>query len=86
MATDDQTNVTLIKDVITLKDVFISVTTIQGQMIAMATRAQVSDEIDRDHESRLRKLESWRYSLPTSFLMAGAALLVSVLQNFHVIK
>lgn len=57
-------------ELITLKDVYTQVTMLVGHMQAVDTRNTLADQVQADHEMRLRSLEKWRYALPVSFVLA----------------
>lgn len=64
--------------IITQRDVYREVVRIGGRMEALQFRNANADAIHTDHESRIRMLERWRYSLPASIVLglgsAGLAL------------
>lgn len=55
----------------------------QGEMGTQL--AVISEQLKAvpDHESRIRKLEQWRYGLPLSGLLAVASIAISVYQAMH---
>jgi len=38
------------------------------------------ETVTGDHESRLRKLEQWRYAIPPTVFLTGAALIAALFQ------
>lgn len=53
------------------------------------SRLRVIEEVGagkriNDHAARLRALEAWRYALPSSFVMAGGALVAELARAAHV--
>jgi len=70
--------------IVTLKDILTQVTALVGHMQAIDARNTAADEIHRDHEARLRRLEAWRYSLPITLVISGgsaATALAAILQH-----
>lgn len=61
---------------ITLKDVYLKLCYVQDQVAAMTPQAQQIT----DHEGRLRTLERWKYTLPTSMLLALVSIVVAVIE------
>lgn len=61
---------------ITLKDVYLKLCLVQDQVAAMTPQAQQLT----DHEGRLRQLERWKYTLPTSLLLAVVSIVVAVIE------
>jgi len=62
--------------VVTLKDIYIEVRRLQDSMAAMTPQGLVL----ADHETRLRGLEKWRYSLPIAILMAFGSLALGAVE------
>lgn len=72
---------------ITLKDVYQQqeqiardLTAISGNIQVITTTLQAHTNQGDDHESRLRKLEQWRYALPTSFVMGLASIIIALVE------
>lgn len=70
---------------ITVKDVYqavnavsASVNEIKGQLNALSQDHTATKAGAEDHEERLRKLEQWRYAIPTSFVLAAMAAASSI--------
>ncbi len=63
--------------VITLRDVYLEVREVRGQVNGLTSQA----EKVTDHEVRIRGLERWRYALPGALLLAGASIVVAVLEG-----
>lgn len=61
---------------VTLKDVYDELRRLHDQVAAMTPQAQLI----KDHESRIRTLERWKYALPGSLLLALASIIVTVLE------
>lgn len=68
---------------VTSKDIYREVVRLVGHMEAINTRNKVADEIHKDHESRLRMLERWRYALPMTLLLAIGSVGVALSPLVH---
>ena len=56
---------------------------IYAELIRTSERVKILSEVLPDHESRLRSLERWRYSLPVALGGSGGAGLLALLAYFH---
>lgn len=59
--------------IVSLKDIYVVVRRLEDSVNAMTPHGQQIG----DHESRLRSLERWKYSVPASLLAAVAAVIVA---------
>lgn len=50
--------------------------------LQLAAHPQAATDIT-DHESRLRKLEAWRYAIPPAIILAVGSLAVAILEGFR---
>lgn len=62
--------------VVTLKDVYIEVRRLQDTVASMTPQGERLN----DHETRLRALERWRYSLPIALVLAAGSAAAAVAQ------
>lgn len=62
---------------VTLADVYAEVRKTSEVVLTMAPQAGMLT----DHESRLRTLERWKYTLPASLITSLAAVLVAILSG-----
>ncbi len=59
---------------VTLKDVYEAVRRVEADVAEMHSAvAHIPD-----HESRIRKLEAWRYAVPSSVILAAGALVAAL--------
>jgi hypothetical protein len=68
---------------VTMKDVYVEVVRLVGHMEGIDTRNAAADAIHTDHESRLRMLERWRYSLPASIALGLGSAGLAIASLFH---
>ena len=61
----------------------ISLLDIYTKQVEMGSDLRILKETLPDHESRIRKLEQWRYGLPLSGLLALASIALSVYSAMH---
>jgi hypothetical protein len=60
-----------------LKEVYDKLCVVEDKVILMTPQG----EKITDHESRLRSLERWKYTIPASLLTAAAAILTTLLRH-----
>lgn len=61
---------------ITLTDVYVKLCALEERVHDMTPQGQLI----KDHESRLRQLERWRYALPTSLFLAVASVILAIVE------
>lgn len=64
---------------ITLRDIYDQVVLLHDQVEKMTPQATFI----QDHESRIRALERWRYSLPVAVVLAVVSLIGTITGVFH---
>ncbi len=62
---------------VTLKDIYDSVRKIETQMAEILPKMQSIT----DHEGRIRTLERWKYTLPSSLVVAVVSIIVAVTEH-----
>ena len=67
--------------IITAKDMYDQIVILSGKVDAMSAIVKQADEDDADHEVRIRSLERWRYSIPSSLILGAASLLTALLTH-----
>lgn len=72
--------------IITIKDVYDQLSVVAerlGEMVvhmqSIDTRNSAADALHVDHESRLRKLEAWRYAITVNSLLALSGVIIAVM-------
>lgn len=71
---------------ITPRDVYDAVSSVQkdvaemkGSLALLTQHHSIASSVDVDHETRIRRLEQWKYAIPTTFVLAFFASLASIL-------
>jgi len=64
---------------ISLREVFDSIQELKSEVRVLIQQNRVDHEMRADHEMRIRLLERWRYTIPTTLLVAAASIVVAVL-------
>lgn len=68
---------------ITWREIYDAVVRLTGRVDVLIIQNEDQKAVDKDHELRIRQLESNRWPLPTlSVILAAAALVVSFIKNF----
>lgn len=61
---------------ITLTDVYVKLCALEERVHDMTPQGQLI----KDHETRLRQLERWKYALPSSLMLALASVVIAILE------
>lgn len=64
-------------EVISNSEIYKELIKLGAHMDAMTSRNLIADQLHADHETRLRKLERWRYAWPSTAGLAALAAIVS---------
>lgn len=73
-----------------LQDIKSELQAMRGDMVKVLThmegtdtRNKAADILHTDHESRIRALERWRYSLPVTLFISFASVAIAVISLFR---
>ena len=66
-----------------MKEQEIGLLDVYREVVRLAALMEAYTEQARDHETRLRALERWRYALPASIVVGGAGLVTALLGGVH---
>lgn len=66
---------------ISLREVFDSIQELKSEVRVLIQQNRIDHEARADHEARIRLLERWRYTIPTTILIATASIIITVLEK-----
>lgn len=82
MPNDARASRPILGHTVTAADLYGELRQMSGQLQTSITQQEMTRTQLRDHESRLRALEAWRYALPVSAFSAVAAAVAAIISVF----
>lgn len=68
---------------VTNREIYDALVVLSQRFEALEDRVEQNSMVRIDHEVRLRKLEGWRYALPTASIIAFGSIIIALIEHFH---